>query len=1094
MSEKPSYEKLLQQIARLEQENLLCRQLETTVRQQEKALKESEAKFRLLFERTPISYQSLDINGNFLEVNQTWLQTLGYTRDEVIGKNFADFLHSDWADHFKENFLRFKSIGEVLGVEFELRKKDGTLILVAFNGKIGKDTKGDFLQTHCVFSDISELRRTELALAESEERYRTIFEQAPIGIVHCALDGRFLKVNERFARIVGYPREELLRMDFKSITFPDDLPADLADIKNLLSGVSRQFSKDKRYVRKDGTVIWGHIKVLLMEDVTGWPHFFLATVSDITERKLAVQALAASERNYRSIFEQAAVGIVNCSLDGRYLRVNPVFAKVIGYSEEELLQMDFRAITHPDDIPADLAAMDRLLSGDISRFSLDKRYICKDGSIVWGSLSTSLIVDENGIPALCLGIVQNIQKRKMMEEALRESEDRLRFALEGANDGLWDANLLTGDAYFSRRSYEILGYSGDEMAGVFQKWIDLVHPDDFASTWQRLVAHFQKQTPLMRVEHRMRMKNGDWKWLLTRGKVVKWSEDGRALRMVGTNTDISENKKIEDAQLFLLKGGRSTSGEDLFQTLARYLAEHLQMDFVCINRLAEDNLSVRTLAFYLDGHFQDTMTYTLQDAPCGDVIGKTVYSCTANVCQHYPDDAMLQEIGAESYVGATLWNSQGKAIGLISTISRKPLVSHHLPESIVKLVAIRAAGELERREAEAEKANLQAQLMQAQKMESVGRLAGGVAHDFNNMLGVILGHAEMAKEEIEPSGPLFEDLSEIIKAAQRSADLTRQLLAFARKQTVSPKVLDLNETVSGLLKMLQRLIGENIDLAWLPGERVWQVKIDPAQVDQILANLAVNARDAIEGVGKITIETDSVELDKDYCTDHMGCIPGSYVMLSVSDDGSGMNKDVQEHIFEPFFTTKEVGKGTGLGLATIYGIVKQNGGYIDVHSQADQGTTFRIYLPRYLGKALANDRENTVVPIQQGQETILLVEDEPSILLLGKRMLESMGYRVLTAGTPGEALWQAEQNSGEIHLLITDVVMPEMNGRDLAKRLLSLYPDLKRLFMSGYTANVIAHHGVLDEGVHFIQKPFSKTELSIKVRDVLRGDRAKETE
>jgi two-component system cell cycle sensor histidine kinase/response regulator CckA len=272
------------------------------------------------------------------------------------------------------------------------------------------------------------------------------------------------------------------------------------------------------------------------------------------------------------------------------------------------------------------------------------------------------------------------------------------------------------------------------------------------------------------------------------------------------------------------------------------------------------------------------------------------------------------------------------------------------------------------------------------------------------------------------------------------------------------------------------------------------VKIDPTQVDQILANLAVNARDAIEGVGKITIATDSVELNTDYCTDHMGCIPGSYVMLSISDDGCGMNEDVQEHIFEPFFTTKEIGQGTGLGLATIYGIVKQNSGYIDVHSQAGSGTTFRIYLPRYLGKALVKDGENATMPVQQGQETILLVEDESSILLLGKRMLESLGYRVLAAGTPGEALWLAEQNSGEIHLLITDVIMPEMNGRDLARSLLSLYPDLKRLFMSGYTADVIAHHGVLDEGVHFIQKPFSKTELSLKVREVLRGDRSEEPE
>jgi two-component system, cell cycle sensor histidine kinase and response regulator CckA len=268
------------------------------------------------------------------------------------------------------------------------------------------------------------------------------------------------------------------------------------------------------------------------------------------------------------------------------------------------------------------------------------------------------------------------------------------------------------------------------------------------------------------------------------------------------------------------------------------------------------------------------------------------------------------------------------------------------------------------------------------------------------------------------------------------------------------------------------------------------VNIDPSQVDQILANLTINARDAIDGVGKITIETDNALLDDDYCADHMGFIPGSYATLSISDNGCGMDQETQEHIFEPFYTTKGLGQGTGLGLATIYGIVKQNSGFINVYSEPGRGTTFKIYLPRYVGKAEAIDTEGKGQRVQQGREIILLVEDELSILHLGKRMLEGLGYRVLAAGTPGEALRLAEQNPGEIDLLMTDVVMPEMNGSNLARRLLSLYPDMKRLFMSGYTANVIAHHGVLDEGVYFIQKPFSKAELSAKVRQALRGGKS----
>jgi CheY-like chemotaxis protein len=369
-------------------------------------------------------------------------------------------------------------------------------------------------------------------------------------------------------------------------------------------------------------------------------------------------------------------------------------------------------------------------------------------------------------------------------------------------------------------------------------------------------------------------------------------------------------------------------------------------------------------------------------------------------------------------------------------------------------------------------------------MESVGRLAGGIAHDFNNMLGVILGRTEIAMTRIEDTQPLYKDLQEIRKAAERSANLTRQLLAFARKQTVMLRALDMNETVEGMLKMIRRLIGEDIELVWLPDSVLLPVRMDPGQIDQILANLCINARDAIDGVGKITIETGSAVFDEAICYHHMDFIPGDFVMLSVSDNGCGMDRETLDKLFEPFFTTKGVGKGTGLGLSTVYGIVKQNGGFINVYSERDRGTTFRIYLPRHTDKAkqIPNDDKQMHRP---GSEVVLLVEDEPAILEMANMMLERMGYRVLSTGTPSQAISMARSFVGDIHLLMTDVVMPEMNGRDLAKNILSVYPDIKRLFMSGYTADVIAHQGVLDEGVHFIQKPFTMDDLAAKLREVL---------
>jgi PAS domain S-box-containing protein len=391
----------------------------------------------------------------------------------------------------------------------------------------------------------------------------------------------------------------------------------------------------------------------------------------------------------------------------------------------------------------------------------------------------------------------------------------------------------------------------------------------------------------------------------------------------------------------------------------------------------------------------------------------------------------------------------------------------------------------ERKVAGEEKEQLQSQLNQAQKMESVGRLAGGVAHDFNNMLGVILGHAELALLKADEDNDLISDLKEIQTAAKRSANLTKQLLTFARKEIISPRKLDLNDTVESMLNMLRRLIGEDIDLVWKPAAHIWPVKMDPSQIDQILANLCVNARDAIDGVGKLTIETGRKTFDEDYCSEHPGFIPGDFVLLAVSDNGCGMDKDTLSNLFEPFFTTKAVGKGTGLGLATIYGIVKQNSGFINVYSEPGQGSTFKIYLPRLVA---AEDIDKAVPEKKAaagGTETILLVEDEPTILRMTRMMLERKGYSVLPAATPGEAIEIAGNHTDKIHLLMTDVVMPEMNGRDLAGQLIRLYPEIKLLFMSGYTADVIAHQGVLDEGVAFIQKPFSMAEMTEKVRKVL---------
>lgn len=391
------------------------------------------------------------------------------------------------------------------------------------------------------------------------------------------------------------------------------------------------------------------------------------------------------------------------------------------------------------------------------------------------------------------------------------------------------------------------------------------------------------------------------------------------------------------------------------------------------------------------------------------------------------------------------------------------------------------------RDAEDERVKLKNQLYQAQKIESIGQLAGGVAHDFNNMLGVIIGRAELALRKLKRAKPVDSDLSDILKAARHSAELTRQLLTFARKQTILPEILDLNETIAGMLNILQRIIGENIRLSWHPEPNLWPVMIDHSQLDQILTNLCVNARDAIANIGKIEIKTAKITFAENHQPASTHISPGDYILLTVGDDGCGMDKETLDHIFEPFFTTKRVGKGTGLGLSTVYGAVKQNNGFIEVASEVEKGTVVNIYLPRSFAQK-GSKKERTAASPRYGSETILLVEDDKMLLQLTTTLLEENGYKVLAAATPDVAQSLANKHQGPIHLLLSDMIMPGMNGKELSVILKTQRPDMKIIFMSGYSADIISSKGVLDEGIELLQKPVSHDLLMTKMREILDGD------
>lgn len=656
---------------------------------------------------------------------------------------------------------------------------------------------------------------------------------------------------------------------------------------------------------------------------------------------------------------------------------------------------------------------------------------------------------------ICGLFVLTLRSREISEAALSASEDRWQFALEGSGDGVWDWNARTNRVYFSPRWKAMQGYASDELSDQLTEWETRVHPEDKERVLAALNAHLAGKTPHYESEYRLRRKDGTYAWILDRGKVINRLKNGEALRVIGTHTDVTRRRATED---------RLRESEERFR------------------RLVED--APESIFIQAEGRF------VYANKACLELLGDVQGALLGR-----PVLERVHEESREQVVGriARLNNERARVPLVEETFLRKDGVAVPVEAAAIPFRVDGKDGALvflrdiaQRKAAEAARDALQAQFLHAQKLESVGRLAGGIAHDFNNILSVINGYSELAVSELAADTPLREHIETIHGAGQRAARLTRQLLAFSRKQVLVPKAVDVNTVVADMEKMFGRVIGETITLRTELKPDLPAVHADEGQLEQVIANLVINARDAMPEGGTLSIATGTVRLETGDPRLLASMPAGDYVTLSVTDTGVGMDEETKANVFEPFFTTKAVGKGTGLGLAMVYGTVRQSEGGVTVDSAPGDGTTFTIYLPQ------ASKNSLTALPAAThplrsilGSETILVVEDESSIRAMSSRILEQAGYKVLSAADGQEAISMAAGYAGPIDLLFTDMVMPGMNGIALAAELALVRPEMKVLYTSGYSDSDVVQNDVLKKGVRFINKPFGVSDLLREVREVL---------